>query len=125
MCIDEQSDLLVWQKAMVIVDEAYKLTRCFPKEEMYALADQMRRSSVSIPSNIAEGWGRDSTQSYKHFLRIARGSLFELETQIEIAFRQGFVTKETVEKVNGLIMEESKMLTAFINSINDRNKDGK
>lgn len=123
--VNSYKDLLVWQKAMVIVDEVYRLAKDFPREEMYALADQVRRSSVSIPSNIAEGWGRDSSQSYKHFLRIARGSLFELETQVEIAFRQGFIKAETVEKVNGLITEESKMLTAFINSINDRNKDGK
>ena len=67
-------DLLIWQKGMEIVNEVYLITNQFPKEEMYGITNQIKRSSVSIPSNIAEGWGRDSSQSYRHFLRIARGS---------------------------------------------------
>ena len=67
-------DLLIWQKGMEIVNEVYLITNQFPKEEMYGITNQIKRSSVSIPSKIAEGWGRDSSQSYRHFLRIARGS---------------------------------------------------
>ena len=113
-------DLLIWQKGMAIVDETYKLMSLFPKEETFGLVSQLKRSSVSIPSNIAEGWGRDSTQSYKQFLRIARGSLFELETQLEISKNQGFLKGQELNRLLELITEESKMITAFINSIKDK-----
>ena len=92
----------------------------FPKEETFGLVSQLKRSSVSIPSNIAEGWGRDYTQSYRQFLRIARGSLFELETQLEISKNQGFLKGDELNRVFELITEESKMITAFINSIKDK-----
>jgi four helix bundle protein len=118
--VSSYKDLKVWLKGMEIVDETYKLIKDFPKEEIYALASQIRRSAVSIPSNIAEGWGRDSSLSYKQFLRISRGSLFELETQLEIAKRQGMISETAINKIEGLITEESKMLTAFINSIKDK-----
>ena len=90
-------DLFIWQKGMAIVDEVYKITKTFPKEEIFGLTSQIKRSSVSIPCNIAEGWGRDSGQSYRHFLRIARGSLFELETQLEISKKTRLFKKPRVK----------------------------
>ena len=78
-------DLLVWQKSMGLVADVYRLTRSFPREEQYGLTAQIRRSAVSIPSNIAEGHGRHGTKDYLRFLGMANGSLFELQTQLEIA----------------------------------------
>jgi four helix bundle protein len=79
-------DLMVWQKAMQLVTDTYQITRNFPKEELYGLTSQIRRCSISIPSNMAEGYGRNSTEDYLRFLKISRGSLYELQTQIEIAY---------------------------------------
>ncbi len=75
----------VWQKSMVFVTKLYKTTRIFPQEELYGLTSQLRRSAISIPSNIAEGFGRKSSAEFKRFLQISMGSLFELQTQIEIS----------------------------------------
>jgi len=80
-------ELLVWQKSIELVDEIYKVIKMFPKEETYALCDQLRRSAVSIPSNIAEGQARQHTGEFKQFLFIALGSLAELDTQLVIANR--------------------------------------
>jgi four helix bundle protein len=77
-------DLIVWQKSIALVTEVYSITRLFPKEELYGLISQIRRSAVSIPSNIAEGYGRYSTNDYIRFLQIAIGSLYEFQTQLEI-----------------------------------------
>lgn len=84
-------DLQVWQKAMGLVTRSYKETKDFPGEEMYGVTSRLRRSAVSLPSNIAEGYGRNSTQDYPRFLRIASGSLFEMQTQMEIAMNLGYV----------------------------------
>ncbi|MFN0076257.1 MAG: four helix bundle protein [Prosthecobacter sp.] len=73
--MDSFRDLIVWQKGMLIVEAAYRWTRTFPREELYGLSDQMRRAAISVPSNIAEGYGRQSTPDYIRFLLIARGSL--------------------------------------------------
>jgi len=78
-------DLLVWQKAMSLVTEIYRATRDFPKDEMYGLTSQLRRAAVSVPSNLAEGHGRNSRKEFHHFIGQARGSLTEVETQLEIA----------------------------------------
>lgn len=87
----EHKDLIVWQKAMDLVVAVYKLTGAFPKSEVYGLASQMQRAAVSIPSNIAEGQGLKQTQAYLRHLAIANGSLTELETQLEIARRLGYL----------------------------------
>lgn len=79
-------DLLIWQKSMILVTDIYQLTNSFPKEEIYGLTSQIRRSSISIPSNIAEGYGRDGNKDYLKFLNIAIASLFEMQTQLEISF---------------------------------------
>jgi four helix bundle protein len=116
--ISSYKDLLVWQKAIKLVKETYLLTRLLPEDEKFGLISQLKRSSVSIPSNIAEGWGRNSTKSYIQFLRIARGSLLELETQLIICKELTYVSVETYDKINDLIVEESKMLNALIKAIN-------
>ena len=84
-------DLEVWQKAMAFVEDVYKAVKAFPQEEQYGLSDQIRRAAVSIPSNIAEGFGRDSNAEFLRFLSIARGSLYEVSTQLEIAHRLGYL----------------------------------
>lgn len=116
--IKSYKDLLIWQKGIDIVINLYELVEGFPKEEIYALTSQVKRASVSIPSNIAEGYGRNSTQSYIHFLNISRGSLFELETQLIVAQKLKFIKNEALflELMNQ-ITEESKMLNSFINKI--------
>ena len=89
------------------------------KDEVYGLQSQLKRSSISIPSNIAEGWGRNYTKNFIQFLKYSRGSLLELETQIIIAKELWFISKESFNKIQGLIIEESKMLNAFIKSIDN------
>ena len=91
MEIKSYEDLQVWQEAMRLVELVYCVQRRFPKEEVYGLGDQVRRAAVSIPSNIAEGFGRDTKSDFIHFLIMARGSLFELRTQLEIAHRVGYI----------------------------------
>lgn len=77
--IKSYKDLLIWQKGISIVKQVYKIVKTFPQDEIYALSNQIKRASVSVPSNIAEGYGRNTDKSFGHFLDIARGSLFELE----------------------------------------------
>ena len=108
-------ELLVWNKAMDLVKEIYKLISVLPKEENYALADQMRRSVVSIPSNIAEGYERESTKEYIHFLSIANGSKSELMTQLEICKMLGYV--DDITKTESLCDEIGKMLNKTIKTL--------
>src|SRR4030042_618477 len=105
-------DLLVWQKSMVLVTEVYKTTRSFPKDELYGLASQMRRSATSIPSNIAEGYGRNSNSDYVRFLRITMGSLYELQTQLDISLNLGYVTMDSREELFESSREVERMLRA-------------
>ena len=95
--------------------EKEEISKCsFPKEEVYGITSQIRRSSISIPSNIAEGYGRNTDRSFSHFLDIARGSLFEIETQLVIAKELGFITNEKIyQELLNQIEEESKMINAF------------
>ncbi len=95
-------DLIVWQKAMDLVLDVYKITASFPKTEVYGLASQMQRAAVSIPSNIAEGHGLKQTLAYGRHLAVANGSLTELETQLEIADRLGYLSAE-----HGAIMQKA------------------
>jgi four helix bundle protein len=120
--IQSYNDLLIWQKGIQIVILTYKLAKSFPQEELYALTSQIKRASVSIPSNIAEGYGRNTDKSLSHFIDISRGSLFELETQLLIARELDFIVDfDLFEKVNFLIQEESKMINAFSKSIHKTN----
>ena len=118
-------DLVVWQKAMDLVDAVYPPTRSFPPVERMGLASQMRRSGVSIPSNIAEGYGRRRAGDYARFLYIARGSLSELQTQIIIAKRQDFLDRKQAENLYRLTTEVGKLLYRLIESVErGRNKRG-
>ncbi|HAL44882.1 MAG TPA: four helix bundle protein [Phycisphaerales bacterium] len=101
-------DLIVWQKSYKLVLEIYKITNDFPKSEIYGLAQQMRRASVSIPSNIAEGYGRKHNAEYKQFLAIAYGSLLELETQCLLSVDLKYVGRNQV--IEKLLIEVGKML---------------
>ena len=110
-------DLVVWQKAMELIVETYRLVKFLPQSEIYALSDQMRRAVVSIPSNIAEGQGRDSTREFVHFLSIARGSCFELHTQFSACVLIGYLTEKETTKAVSLIDEIAKMLNALIKKL--------
>lgn len=109
-------DLVVWQKAMAWVEQVYRIVQDFPAGERYELSAQLRRSAVSVPSNIAEGWGRGSKAEYRQFLRYARGSLFEAQTQIELASRLGFVTETAATQALGDSDEISRMLLGLARS---------
>jgi len=116
--IKSYKDLLIWQKGIQITNDVYALVMSFPNEELYALISQIKRSTVSIPSNIAEGFGRNSTKSYLHFLKISRGSLFELETQLIIAKNQNFIKNDDLfDVIMNHIFEESKMINSYINKL--------
>lgn len=115
--VKDYRDLTVWQTAMQLVNEVYKLVKLLPREEVYVLPDQMRRSAVAVPSNIAEGFGRRTGKEYVQFLSISRGSLFELQTQIEIAIMQDFFPKDQTETVLHLAESTSKMINSLIRSI--------
>ena len=107
-------DLLVWQKAIDLVTDVYRNTRSFPKVEVYGLTSQMRRCAVSIPSNIAEGYGRNSTSDYIRFLQIASASLYELQTQVEISANLGYLDKSVAEQLYPLTREIERMLSSLI-----------
>ena len=109
-------NLIVWQKAMEFSRQTYRLIDQFPATEKYALSDQVRRAAVSVPSNIAEGCGRVSNRDYAHFLSIARGSLYETMTQLELAQSLGYI--DTFKDVEELASEISRMLTSLIKRYN-------
>ena len=113
-------DLGVWQKSMSLVTDVYKGTRGFPKSETYGLVSQIRRCSVSIPSNIAEGYGRSSTKDYIHFLRIATSSLYELQTQLEISKNMDYLDKESFDKLYESSREIERMITSMTRKIKSK-----
>ena len=107
-------DLVVWQKSMQFVTDIYKITENFPKRESYGLTAQIRRSAVSIPSNIAEGYGRNAPNDLIRFLQIAMGSLCELQTQLEIAKNLNYLDSDVFESYYQLTREIERMLRSFI-----------
>jgi four helix bundle protein len=110
--------LLIWQKAMEIVEATYKMAESFPSEEKYGLRSQVTRCAVSIAANIAEGSSRQSQKEYKHFCEIALGSCFELETHCLIAMKLSIAKEDQVTGLLTMIDEEQKMLMAFIKTLN-------
>jgi four helix bundle protein len=110
-------DLFAWHKSMSLVTEVYSVTNRFPRDEMYGLTSQLRRASVSIPSNIAEGHGRATRGEYIQFLCHARGSLCEVETQIFIARKLGYLTKEQGQVILSMTDELGRILNGLIASI--------
>lgn len=115
--IKSYRDLIIWQKSVALVTRIYSATSSFPSSEMYGLTNQLRRCAVSIPSNIAEGYGRNSTADYKRFLQIAVGSLYELQTQIEIAFNLAYILKDQYDELTGLSTEIDKMTYSIIQKL--------
>ena len=114
-------DLLIWQKSMNLVTEIYQVTNSFPKEEVYGITSQIRRSSISIPSNIAEGYGRNGNNDYLRFLNISISSLFEMQTQLEISFNLKYINEIQFNKINEDSKEVERMLSSFIRKIKQRN----
>jgi len=111
-------DLKIWQKGIYLVEQVYAVSRNFPKEEMYGLKSQLRRSAVSIPSNIAEGFARLHNREYRNFLYISLGSCAELTTQIIIASRLKYIDKTKADTLLNEIEEISKMTMSLIKKLN-------
>lgn len=110
-------ELIVWQKAVDLCVIIYRLTRIFPKEELYGLVSQMRRSAIAIPSNIAEGQHRGHTLEYIQFLRIAFASSAELETQLLLSLKIGYINEEQYVSTNSELQEIMRMLNKLINTL--------
>ena len=108
-------DLIVWKKAIMLVTEIYSATSNFPKEELFSITSQIKRSGISIPSNIAEGYGRQHRLEYIRFLQIARGSLYELQTQLEISGNLNFLSQTTLLSLLEKCNEIERMLNKLIN----------
>ena len=113
-------ELQVWQRSMQLTVAIYRLSQKFPREEIYGLTSQMRRSAVSIPSNIAEGQGRLNPNEFRQFLGIARASNCELHTQLEIARALEFGDPKLINEAEGLTHEVGKMIYAFLESLKDQ-----
>jgi four helix bundle protein len=110
-------DLIAWQKAMDLVEDVYKTTECFPKQEVYSLTDQVQRAAVSIASNIAEGQAHYSNREFVHFLRHARGSLAEPETQILIAKRLNYLPGSDADRILSQADELGRILSGLLKSL--------
>ncbi len=110
-------ELIAWQKAMALVTKVYRLTKKFPREELYGLTNQVRRAAVSVPSNIAEGQARLSQKEFRHFLSHSRGSLVEIETQVLIAQSLGYVDPKESNELLDDAAELGKVLNGLIASI--------
>jgi four helix bundle protein len=118
MKIKNYKDLDIWKRSIKLVEDIYRLTKSFPKEELYGLTSQMRRAAVSIPSNIAEGFTRFHNKEYKQFLYIALGSCSELSTQIIIASRLKYFDNNKIEQLLNEIDEICRMTMSLIKKIN-------
>ena len=119
--ITSHRDLVAWQRAMDVVVTVYRLSSAWPKEEMYGLSSQARRAAVSIPANIAEGYGRQNRGSYVHFLKIAQGSLRELETHLEVAQRVGYLSDDALSTAFAETAGIGKVLGGLIRSLSAAN----
>jgi four helix bundle protein len=117
MAVQSYRELIVWQRAIDLVEKVYRATESFPKTETYQLTSQVRRAAVSVPSNIAEGQGRRTTKDFLHFLGIAYGSLCELETQIILAIRFEYLTQTSAEPVFELSAEVGRLINGLVRSL--------
>jgi len=115
--IQSYRDLKVWQQGMDLTEVCYRITRQFPKDELYGMTAQIRRAAVSVPANIAKGHGRNSRGDYAHFLRVAQGSLKELETPLLLAQRIGLTIEKVVEPIVSKCDTLGKMLRALIRAL--------
>src|SRR5258708_26045115 len=110
-------DIQVWQRSMELTVVVYRFTQSFPREEMFGLTSQLRRCAISIPSNIAEGQGRLHTREFRQFLGVARGSVGEVQTQLEIARRLGLGNPQLLAEAEGLSHEVGKMIFTIIGKL--------
>ncbi len=117
MAVQHYRELVAWQKAMEIVEHVYRISAKFPREELYGLTNQVRRAAVSVPSNIAEGQGRGIGAEFAHHLRISNGSRQEVETQLLIAARLGYVTSEDVSRLMSLADKFGRVLSGLHRSV--------
>jgi len=117
MSVQNYRDLIVWQKSMELVELVYAATKSFPKEEQYGLTNQVRRAVVSIPSNIAEGQARKGSAEFKNFLSIASGSRAEVETQLLIANKLGYITKSDLDEALALSNEIKRMTHSLMSKL--------
>ena len=120
MKTSDYKELQVWHKAIDLVVEIYKISKLLPKEETYGISDQIRRSAVSIPSNIAEGQSRNSIKEFIQFLSIARGSLAELETQLLICIKVNMLSEDNITEAQNIITEIGKMIKGLMNKLNSQ-----
>jgi four helix bundle protein len=114
---DAFRDLIAWQKTMALVTDVYRATESFPQREIYGLTNQVRRASVSVPSNVAEGKGRLSKKEFVQFLSQARGSLLEAQTQLEIARNLGFLTEDSFQDLDLKAQEVGRIINGLIAKI--------
>jgi four helix bundle protein len=120
MAVRSYRELIAWQKAMDLVENVYKTTSLFPKEELYSLSSQLKRAAVSVASNIAEGQGRKSTREFLRHLSIAYGSLVETETQLIIGQRLQFMTEPQLNSLLEQTAEVGRLINGLTNALNDR-----
>jgi len=115
--VKSYKDLIVWQKAMILVKAIYTITKKYPKEEIYGLTSQVRRSAVSVACNIAEGQARNSTGEFKQFIGVSKGSLAETETLILLSHDLNLISTKELEEITKVIDEVGKLLNGLLNSL--------
>ena len=115
--IESYRDLRVWREAIDLAEACYRLSAVFPRREIFTMTAQLRRAAISVPANIAEGYGRDSTGSYVQFLKVAQGSLKELETHLLLSQRLGFAQAQAIEPVLARCAVVGKMLGSLIRAV--------
>lgn len=118
--VSTYKDLIVWQKSIALVTSVYSLTKPFPADEKFGIVSQINRAIVSVPTNIAEGWGRESTKNYVQFLRISRGSLMEVETLLLISKNLNYIKEQDYIEISKQMDEVGKILQGLIKSINQK-----
>ena len=118
--METHKDLRVWQQSIEMVTSIYLMTQSFPKDEMFGLISQLRRASVSVPSNIAEGYARGTDKEKLHFLRISSGSMSEVETQLMLSLNLGYIDQEKYNELSEIVTSVWKQLNSLISSIKKR-----
>lgn len=117
MEIKDYKDLKIWQKGVEIVEKIYSCTDIFPKDELYGLSSQMRRASISVPANIAEGFVRKHRKEYAHFLSISLGSLAELDTQLIISKNRNYISEGIHSEILKELYHEMRMISSLLNKL--------
>jgi four helix bundle protein len=118
--INSYRDLLAWQKGIELTEAIYRISKCFPPEELYGLTNQVRRAAVSVPSNIAEGAGRNTSGEFVQSIGHSRGSLFELETQLIVAKRVGYLSLSELRPLFDLTDEIGRLTAGLVRSLSDQ-----